>query len=47
LIQLANWMDIDMPSVSEVDASLDGSKTDEVVAELLSRPLRSEQGDPA
>lgn len=45
LMRMAHEMDIAMPIVIAVNAILDGARPDQVVAELLSRPLRSELGE--
>jgi glycerol-3-phosphate dehydrogenase (NAD(P)+) len=45
LMRLAQEMGITMPIVVAVNAILEGARPDQVVAELLARPLRSEQGN--
>jgi len=47
LMQLAQEMNVAMPIVIAVNTILSGARPDQVVAELLSRPLRSEQGNQA
>ena len=46
LHKLAQERDIDMPIVAAVNTLLSGAEPAKVVAQLLARPLTTEQGEP-